>query len=89
MLIASHGVYYCTNETEDKDKKFPSSVPISLCSKCYNVGGELIKLPLGDVSKVLFEKWSNYAETDAESEWVWIFSFVPLLLNIDGICDIF
>ncbi|XP_078148849.1 putative histone acetyltransferase HAC-like 3 isoform X1 [Carex rostrata] len=71
VLIASHGVYYCTNETEDKDKKLPSSVPISLCSKCYNVGGELIKLPLGDVSKAFFEKRSNYAETDAESEW-WV-----------------
>lgn len=83
MLIASHGVYYCTGETGNKDKKSLCSVPISLCSRCYNVGGELIKLPSGDVPKVCFEKRSNYAETDADSEWVWTFfsfSFVIFVI---------
>jgi E1A/CREB-binding protein len=73
MLIASHGVYYCTAEIGSTDSKFPSSVPVSLCSRCYNVSGELIKLPSGDALKVCFEKRSNYAESDADSEWVWTF----------------
>ncbi|KAJ4770380.1 histone acetyltransferase of the CBP family 12 [Rhynchospora pubera] len=70
-LIASHGVFYCTGETENKDRELPNSVPISLCSKCYNVSGEVIKLQSGDVPKLYFEKRSNYAETDADSEW-WV-----------------
>lgn len=43
---------------------------ISFCSKCYGSSGENIKVARQEILKVNLERRLNYAESDAENEWV-------------------
>ncbi|KAJ3692449.1 hypothetical protein LUZ60_012799 [Juncus effusus] len=77
VQIASHGVYYSTDhsctgtKTGTEAGTEVGTVPVSLCSRCYNTSGECVKLKVKDMLKSGFKKQMNYAETDADSEW-WV-----------------
>lgn len=52
-----------------------SDARISLCSKCYNISGENVKIDGQVIPKFKLERERNYGETDAEMEWVWTYCF--------------
>lgn len=71
--INPKGVYYIMRSSQSTT--YECGAKISFCGKCYGAYGDNIKVGRQVIQKSNLERRLNYAESDAETEWVRTFQF--------------